>query len=106
MATWIVFLRAVNAGRRTHPMAELRQTLTEAGYTDAETHIQTGNVRDTSSLSSRAKLEAAMEKALEADRGFDVPVVALTPGELAALRADAEEVSGATRRAAGTTSAS
>ncbi|OFE15397.1 hypothetical protein BA895_06715 [Humibacillus sp. DSM 29435] len=93
MATWIVFLRAVNVGRRSYPMAELRQTLTDAGYANVETHIQTGNVRLTSGLRSRAKLEAAVEKVLEADRGFEVPVVALTPVELAALAADVEIIS-------------
>lgn len=93
MATWIVFLRAVNVGKRTYPMAELRQALTEAGYTDVETHIQTGNIRVTSSVRSRAKLEAAVEELLETDRGFEVPVVALTPAELTALACDVETVS-------------
>ncbi len=74
-------------------MAELRQALTAAGYTDVETHIQTGNVRLSSSLRSRARLEAAVEKVLEADRGFEVPVVALTPAELTVLAADVEDVS-------------
>ncbi|MEO6999862.1 MAG: DUF1697 domain-containing protein, partial [Terracoccus sp.] len=84
---------AVNVGKRTYPMAELRQALTEAGYTDVETHIQTGNVRVDSSLRSRAELEVAVEEVLEADRGFEVPVVALTPAELTALAADVEAVS-------------
>ncbi|MDN5766513.1 MAG: DUF1697 domain-containing protein [Humibacillus sp.] len=93
MATWIVFLRAVNVGKRTYPMAELRQALTEAGYTDVETHIQTGNVRLTSSLRSRARLEAAVEQVLASDRGFEVAVVALTPAELTVLADDVEEIS-------------
>ena len=93
MATWIVFLRAVNVGRRSYPMAELRQALVAAGFTDVETHIQTGNVRLCSSLRSRAGLEAAVEKVLEADRGFEVAVVALTPAELTVLAADVENLS-------------
>lgn len=89
MSTWIVFLRAVNVGGRAYPMAELRAVLTEAGYGDVETHIQTGNVRLTSPVRSRAKLETALEVLFEADRGFSVATVALTPGELTRVAADA-----------------
>ena len=89
MSTWIVFLRAVNVGGRRYPMAELRAALAKAGYGDVETSIQTGNVRLTSPARSRAKLVGALEELFEADRGFSVATVALTPAELTQVAADA-----------------
>jgi len=84
MATFVAFLRAVNVGKRKYPMAELREALTNAGFEEVETHIQTGNVLFRTSLRSRAKVIAALEKAMLEDRGFEVPVVLLTPAELTA----------------------
>ncbi|WP_310964303.1 DUF1697 domain-containing protein [Nocardioides terrisoli] len=92
MSTWIVFQRAVNVGGRKYPMAELRQMLTEAGYGDVATHIQTGNIRLTSPLRSQARLEKDLEALFEADRGFDVGTVAMAPAELGAVAAEADEV--------------
>jgi len=82
MPTFIAFLRAVNVGKRKYPMAELREALTAAGFEEVETHIQTGNVLLRTSLRSRAKVVAALEKAMLEDRGFEVPVVLMTPTEL------------------------
>ena len=82
MPTFIAFLRAVNVGKRKYPMAELRQALTDAGFEEVETHIQTGNVLFRTSLRSRTKVVTALEKAMLEDRGFEVPVVLLTPAEL------------------------
>lgn len=93
MPTWIALLRAVNVGGRAYPMAQLRAVLTEAGYGDVETHIQTGNVRLTSPRRSRAGLEAELERLLTDDRGFTVEVIALTPAELVEIAADADELS-------------
>jgi uncharacterized protein (DUF1697 family) len=82
MPVFVAFLRAVNVGKRKYPMAELRAALTEAGFEEVETHIQTGNVLLRTSLRSRAKVVAALETAMLEDRGFEVPVVLLTPEEL------------------------
>jgi uncharacterized protein (DUF1697 family) len=82
MATFVAFLRAVNVGKRKYPMAELREALTDAGFEKVETHIQTGNVLFRTGLRSRERVVAALEEAMRADRGFEVPVVLLTPGEL------------------------
>jgi uncharacterized protein (DUF1697 family) len=82
MPKYVAFLRAVNVGKRKYPMAELREALTDAGFEEVETHIQTGNVLFRTSLRSRAKVIAALEKAMREDRGFEVPVVLLTPSEL------------------------
>ncbi|GAB2877490.1 DUF1697 domain-containing protein [Nocardioides pacificus] len=93
MATYLAFLRAINLGaRRKYPMAELRAALSTAGFGDVETHIQTGNVRLTTRMRSRARLEEALERVFLADRGFEVPTMVLTPGELATVAADAAEL--------------
>jgi uncharacterized protein (DUF1697 family) len=82
MPVFVAFLRAVNVGRRKYPMAELREALAAAGFEEVETHIQTGNVLLRTTLRSRAKVVAALEKAMLEDRGFEVPVVLMTPHEL------------------------
>jgi uncharacterized protein (DUF1697 family) len=84
MPTFVAFLRAVNVGKRKYPMAELREALADAGFEEVETHIQTGNVLFRTSMRSREKVIAALEKAMLEDRGFEVPVVLLTPQELTA----------------------
>ncbi len=90
MPTFIAFLRAVNVGKRQYPMAEVRDALTAAGFEDVETHIQTGNVRFRTSLRSKEKVRKALEKAMEDDRGFAVPVCLFTPAELAEVADDAK----------------
>ncbi len=92
MPTWIAFQRAVNVGGRKYPMAELRAVLEDAGYDDVATHIQTGNIRLNSSMRSAAKVEAALERLFEGDRGFDVPTIVLAPAELAEIAAQADEI--------------
>jgi len=84
MPVFVAFLRAVNVGKRKYPMAELRQALGDAGFEEVETHIQTGNVLFRTTMRSRVKVIAALEKAMLDDRGFEVPVVLLTPQELTA----------------------
>lgn len=92
MPTWIAFQRAVNVGARKYPMAELRTVLTEAGYAEVATHIQTGNIRLTTPVRSAARLEAMLEKLFHADRGFEVPTIVMTPAELVEVAAQADEV--------------
>ncbi|MDP3892944.1 DUF1697 domain-containing protein [Nocardioides sp.] len=91
MPAYTGFLRAINLGaRRKFAMAELRACLTEAGLGDVETHIQTGNVRFTTRMRSRARVEGLLEGLFLADRGFEVPTIVLTPAELAEVGRDAE----------------
>jgi uncharacterized protein (DUF1697 family) len=86
MATFIVFLRAINLGRtRKVPMADLRDWLADAGCADVETYIQTGNVRLSTTLRSRAKVERTVEDLLADRCGFEVPAMALTPRELTSV---------------------
>jgi uncharacterized protein (DUF1697 family) len=90
MARYIAFLRAINLGAtRKFPKAAIRAAVEAAGGTDVETYINTGNVRFVSKLRSRAKVEAALEKAFWEDRGFEVPTIVFTPSELRAIADDA-----------------
>ena len=82
MPTYLAFLRAVNVGKRMFAKAAIVQACEDAGFTDVETYINTGNVRVTTSLRSRAKVESALEKAFAAAAGFDVPTIVFTPKEL------------------------
>jgi uncharacterized protein (DUF1697 family) len=87
---YVAFLRAVNLGRtRKVPMAEARARLGEAGLKDVETYLQTGNVRFTATLRSRARVERVVEEVLGEWCGFDVPAVVLTPVELRRVYVDA-----------------
>lgn len=83
MATYIAFLRAINLGaKRKFPKDAIKAAVEAAGCTRVETYINTGNVRFDSRLRSRARIEAALEEAFLADRGFEVPTIVFTPAEL------------------------
>ena len=93
MPTYVTFLRAINLGaKRKFPKAAIIEAAEAAGFSDVQTHINTGNVLVRTSLESREEVEAALEKAFEADRGFEVPTIAFTPQEVCGIVADAEEI--------------
>jgi len=90
MATYIAFLRAINLGaKRKFPKDAIKAAVESVGCTDVETYINTGNVRFDSSMRSRVRIEAALEKAFLEDRGFEVPTIVLTPKELVAIADEA-----------------
>lgn len=79
----VLMLRGINLGpTRRVPMAELRALLTEAGYGDVRTYVQSGNVVLTSDLSP-PELEAEAERLISERFGFDVPAVVRSQQELA-----------------------
>lgn len=79
---WIVFLRAVNvSGKGRLPMAELRAALTDAGFENVRTYIQTGNLLISSPL-KRADVEAKVEALLIREFDLDRPALAITRDEL------------------------
>ncbi len=81
--TYIGFLRAINLGaKRKFSKDDIRTAVEAAGFTGVETYINTGNVRFDTTLRSRARIEAALEEAFRADRGFEVPTIVFTPTEL------------------------
>ena len=100
MPTYAAFLRAINLGAvRKFPKAAIKAAVEGAGMTDVETYINTGNVRFTTPMRSRAKIEAALEKAFQADRDFEVPTFVFTPAELVEI-AETRTSLGRARRAA------
>jgi uncharacterized protein (DUF1697 family) len=92
MPTYVAFLRAINIGQRKLAKDAIVAACEGVGCTDVETYINTGNVRITTPLRSRARVEAALEEALSAKAGFEVPTIVLTPTELTVIAAYAEQV--------------
>jgi len=92
MPSYVAFLRAVNVGGRFVKMAGLRAALAEAGFTDVETHIQSGNVFVRSGRRSTRAVATEMSRVLEEFAGFDVPCVVRTPTELRASLAAVDAV--------------
>jgi uncharacterized protein (DUF1697 family) len=89
----VLLLRGINLGpSRRVPMAELRALLSNAGYEDVATYVQSGNVV----LSSPAKpakpakpaeLESSVAELVSDRFGFEVPVCARSASQLAKVMA-------------------
>lgn len=93
MPAYVAFLRAINLGaKRKFPKDAIRAATEAAGGRDVETYINTGNVRLSTTMRSRARVEAALESAFAADRGFEVPTIVFTPREVQAIVSDADEL--------------
>ncbi len=92
MPSYVAFLRAVNVGKRFVKMADLRGALEDAGFTDVETHIQSGNVRVRSRRRSPEAVAREVSGVLGEWAGFDVPAVVRTPAGLHALVEEADAV--------------
>lgn len=89
MPTYIAFLRAINLGAvRRFLKDDIRRAVESAGFRDVETYINTGNVRFISGMRSLPNIEAALEAAFLADRGFQVPTIVYGTSELAQIAAD------------------
>lgn len=93
MTTYVAFLRAINLGpTRKFAKADIAAATEAAGFGDVETYINTGNVRITTSMRSRARIEAALEKAYAERAGFEVPTIVFSAAELAALAREADDL--------------
>ncbi|MFY0252521.1 DUF1697 domain-containing protein [Chitinophaga sp. 30R24] len=75
MTKYVAFLRAVNVGKRTIKMEDLRQQLETAGFKEVTTYIQSGNVMFSSANSNDTTLAHKIEKLLQAAYGFEVPTI-------------------------------
>ena len=85
MPRHVALLRAINLGARNRvSMPDLRELLTELGYGDVKTLLQSGNVVLTSRLSP-ARLERDLQRQIAEGLGVDTPVVVRTRDELAAV---------------------
>ncbi len=85
MSIYIALLRGINVGAKHRmSMAELTQTLHEAGFANVRTYIQSGNVLFESD-GEEAELREKMEQAIYKRFGFPVPVILRTSRELQAI---------------------
>ncbi|HKK12766.1 MAG TPA: DUF1697 domain-containing protein [Flavobacteriaceae bacterium] len=81
--THIALLRGINvSGQKKIPMVELRKLLTDSGFDNVKTYIQSGNVIFRSSQEKRAVLENTIQKAIKLHFGFEVPVLVRTETEI------------------------
>ena len=82
---YVALLRGINVGKaRQIGMPRLAEVLTAGGHENVRTHLRSGNVVLDSPL-EEAELVADLEKAIEKEFGFAVPVVVRTGEELAAV---------------------
>ncbi|ASW55834.1 DUF1697 domain-containing protein [Plantactinospora sp. KBS50] len=85
MDRYALLLRGINLGRsRRVAMADLRELLTEQGYGDVATLLQSGNVTLAADLPP-AELGSAVRLAIEQRFGMVVDVVVRTRDELARI---------------------
>lgn len=73
-------------------MERVRSCLSTAGFADVRTHIQSGNVRVSTPRRSASAVAAAIEPALAAEFGFEVPTIVRRPAELSELVAQLDEL--------------
>jgi uncharacterized protein (DUF1697 family) len=85
MTTYAALLRGINVGgHRKVPMAELRQIMSDLGWKDVRTYLQSGNaVFTTDDPGPRERLEGAVAEHF----GFEVPCLVRTAEELRAVAA-------------------
>lgn len=85
MSRYALLLRGVNVGAKNSlPMAELRKMLTDAGCTDVETYVQSGNAVFATKL-GEAALTRAIERALEGYMGRPIATTLRTAEHLKAI---------------------
>jgi len=82
---WILLLRGINVGgKRSMPMADLRQCLTGAGFDNVATYIQSGNVvLDATSATTAERVVEISAAAIGEAFGFSPPLQALSAEGLA-----------------------
>jgi uncharacterized protein (DUF1697 family) len=82
VTTYVAMLRGVNvSGRNALPMDDLRALVAEAGGTDVQTYIQSGNAVFRSRRSPSVLIRS-LESGLESVLGATVPVLLRTKEEL------------------------
>lgn len=81
--TYIALLRGINiGGRHKMKMADLRQFLTENGFENVKTYIQSGNVILDSSINNSTEVAEKIHQIITDKYGFDIKVVVKSPEEI------------------------
>lgn len=83
MASWVCLLRAINLGSHNKvAMPALREALAEAGFTDVQTYVQSGNLVVTSRHRSAGAVSDAVRTLVRQRFDVDQPVVVRTPEQV------------------------
>lgn len=78
MKTYIVLLRGINvSGKNKIPMAELRELLSNFGFKNVKTYIQSGNIV-LDSEETKSKVCKKIKKSISLRYDYDVPVLVRT----------------------------
>jgi uncharacterized protein (DUF1697 family) len=85
MARYVALLRAINVGKRTVKMDNLRSIFEANGHANVSTFIASGNVLFDADTDDVRALEERVEAELEEALGFEVGTFIRTPAQLAAL---------------------
>lgn len=76
MNTYVALLRGINVGgHKKVPMADLKNMMSEMGFEEVKTLLNSGNVVFRATSTSRSALEEQLQKKLEKTFGFPVPVL-------------------------------
>ncbi|MBL8003552.1 MAG: DUF1697 domain-containing protein [Candidatus Kapabacteria bacterium] len=87
--TLIAFLRGINVGgNHKVPMADLRSKMTDWGYENVKTILNSGNVVFDCRQTKLPTIEATLEAQLSEAFGFPIPVILRTKDEIADLVRD------------------
>ena len=82
MKTFIVLLRGVMPkGENKVPMAQLREVLSESGFKNVRTYIQSGNVLVDTDFSA-GEVEKKIHELIKKHIGADLPIVARTRSQI------------------------
>ncbi|MER5769136.1 DUF1697 domain-containing protein [Streptomyces sp. NPDC001985] len=85
---YAALLRGINVGgHRKVPMAGLRSLLSDMGYADVATHLQSGNAFFSTPAADEDELAAALGRAIEEHFGFGVDCLVRDGDYLAAVAA-------------------
>jgi uncharacterized protein (DUF1697 family) len=83
MQTYITILRGINvSGKKMINMEALRAHMQELGFKNIKTYIQSGNLIFESENVELTELAKQIEKQIEKQYGFQVPVIVRTPDDL------------------------
>lgn len=96
MTTFVALLRGVNVGKAKRvPMAELRALLSELGYTDVATLLNSGNAVFRATKGTPVKHAAEIASAIASKLKVEVPVIVKSAKELSAIVFENELAEGA-----------
>lgn len=84
MTVWVSLLRGINIGKRRVNMPALREALTESGFRDVQTYVQSGNVVADSDHDDPDAVAADVRAVVET-MCPNVPVIVRSPDQLRAV---------------------